>query len=116
MDRMIAPVQASVPSPALTDAWTLGELRVPNRVLLAPLAGIGNWFVRLQAKRYGAGMAVSEMISSHALHHRNRKTCTEMLRIAPRERSAGPVSIQLFGEDPAIMRSAASVVAEAGAD
>ena len=62
----------------------LGPLEVPNRVLLAPLAGIGNWFVRLQAKRYGAGMAVSEMVSSHAIHHRNEKTCNEMLRIHPR--------------------------------
>ncbi|MEA2225665.1 MAG: tRNA-dihydrouridine synthase, partial [Solirubrobacteraceae bacterium] len=34
----------------LTEPWQLGALRVPNRVLLAPLAGIGNWFVRLQAK------------------------------------------------------------------
>jgi nifR3 family TIM-barrel protein len=102
--------------PHLHDSWTLGSLRVPNRVLLAPLAGIGNWFVRLQAKRYGAGMAVSEMVSSHAVHHRNARTCTEMLRIDPRERDGGPVSIQLFGEDPAIMRSAAAAVAAAGAD
>jgi tRNA-dihydrouridine synthase B len=100
----------------LTDAWMLGALRVPNRVMLAPLAGIGNWFVRLQAKRYGAGMAVSEMVSTHAIHHGNRKTCEEMLRIDPRERAAGPVSIQLFGENPAIMRSAAAHVARAGAD
>lgn len=91
-------------------------MRVPNRVLLAPLAGIGNWFVRLQAKRYGAGMAVSEMISSHALHHRNERTCVEMLRIHPSERDGGPVSIQLFGQDPAVMRSAAATVAAAGAD
>jgi tRNA-dihydrouridine synthase B len=100
----------------LTDAWMLGGLRVPNRVLLAPLAGIGNWFVRLQAKRYGAGMAVSEMVSSHAIHHRNSKTCTEMLRIDERERRSGPVAIQLFGEDPDIMRAAAGHVASAGAD
>jgi tRNA-dihydrouridine synthase B len=100
----------------LTDAWMLGELRVPNRVLLAPLAGIGNWFVRLQAKRYGAGMAVSEMISSHAIHHGNAKTCTEMLRIDERERRTGPVAIQLFGEDPQIMHAAAGHVARAGAD
>ena len=88
-------------------------------MLLAPLAGIGNWFVRLQAKRYGAGMVVSEMVSSHAIHHRNERTCGEMLRIDPREREAGaggPVSIQLFGEDPATMRSAAAFVAERGAD
>ncbi len=106
-------------TPALSDSWTLGGLRVPNRVLLAPLAGIGNWFVRLQAKRYGAGMAVSEMVSSHAIYHRNARTINEMLRIDPREREAGvggPTSIQLFGEDPDTMRSAASFVAERGAD
>jgi tRNA-dihydrouridine synthase B len=101
---------------SLTDPWTLGSLRVPNRVMLAPLAGIGNWFVRLQAKRYGAGMAVSEMVSSHAIHYGNEKTCREMLRIDPREREHGPVSIQLFGEDPAMMRSAVAHVAELGAD
>jgi tRNA-dihydrouridine synthase B len=101
---------------SLSDPWQLGSLQVPNRVLLAPLAGIGNWFVRLQAKRYGAGMAVSEMVSSHAIHYGNEKTCVEMLRIDPREREGGPVSIQLFGEDPAMMRSAAEVVAARGAD
>jgi tRNA-dihydrouridine synthase B len=103
-------------SQSLSDPWMLGPLRVPNRVLLAPLAGIGNWFVRLQAKRHGAGMAVSEMVSSHAIHYGNVRTCTEMLRIDPRERAGGPVSIQLFGESPAMMRSAALHVAEAGAD
>jgi tRNA-dihydrouridine synthase len=125
----------------LDESWSLGSLRVPNRVLLAPLAGIGNWFVRLQAKRYGAGMAVSEMVSSHAIYHRNEKTCNEMLRIHPGERTvgtsgirgqaggggsppeiertpapAGIVSIQLFGEDPKVMRAAASRVRDAGAD
>jgi tRNA-dihydrouridine synthase B len=101
---------------ALKEPWMLGSLRVPNRVMLAPLAGIGNWFVRLQAKRYGAGMAVSEMVSSYAIHYGNKKTCSEMLRIDPRERAGGPVAIQLFGEDPAIMRSAAAHVARVGAD
>jgi tRNA-dihydrouridine synthase B len=100
----------------LDEPWTLGTLRVPNRVLLAPLAGIGNWFVRLQAKRHGAGMAVSEMVSTYAIHHGNARTCGEMLRIDPRERAGGPVSIQLFGEDPAVMRSAAAHVARVGAD
>ncbi|HWY17310.1 MAG TPA: tRNA-dihydrouridine synthase [Solirubrobacteraceae bacterium] len=103
----------------LTDPWMLGPLEVPNRVLLAPLAGIGNWFVRLQAARYGAGMTVSEMVSSHAIHYGNERTCVEMLRIHPDERAPGagetrgPVSIQLFGEDPAVMRSAAAHVARA---
>jgi tRNA-dihydrouridine synthase B len=130
--------------PQLTNPWMLGPLEVPNRVLLAPLAGIGNWFVRLQAKRYGAGMAVSEMVSSHAIYHHNERTCKEMLLIHPDERTvgggagnggmgpggvamdgvdaagvggpAGIVSIQLFGEDPDVMRAAAARVREAGAD
>jgi nifR3 family TIM-barrel protein len=102
----------------LRESWQLGPLTVPNRVLLAPLAGIGNWFVRLQAKRYGAGMAVSEMVSTHAVHHRNEKTWRELLRIDPREQGAGrgPTSIQLVGEQPTIMRSAAVQVAALGAD
>jgi tRNA-dihydrouridine synthase B len=74
---------------ALTDSWDLGGLAVPNRVLLAPLAGIGNWFVRLQAKRYGAGMAVSEMVSSFGVHHGNERTSTEMLRVHPDEQARG---------------------------
>ena len=105
-------------APALTDPFDIGPVRIPNRVVLAPLAGIGNWFVRLQAKRYGAGLAVSEMVSSFGVHYGNEKTCVEMLRIHPDERSGdrGPVSIQLFGQDPEIMRSAAATVAERGAD
>jgi tRNA-dihydrouridine synthase B len=101
---------------SLHEPWELGGVRIPNRVVLAPLAGIGNWFVRLQAKRYGAGLAVSEMISSFAIHYGNRKTLDELLVIDEREREGGPVAMQLFGQDPEIMRSAAAAVAEAGAD
>ncbi|MDX6664436.1 MAG: tRNA-dihydrouridine synthase [Solirubrobacteraceae bacterium] len=102
----------------LTDTWRLGPYEIPNRVLLAPLAGIGTWFVRLQARRHGAGMATSEMVSSFAIHHRNEKTMTELLRIHPDEHTSGPpapVAIQLFGQDPDVMRSAAETVAQAGA-
>jgi nifR3 family TIM-barrel protein len=98
---------------SLTDGWRLGGMDIPNRVVLAPLAGIGNWFVRLQAARYGAGLVVSEMVSSFGVHHGNERTCREMLRIHPDEH---PVSVQLFGQDPEVMRSAAGRVAEAGAD
>jgi nifR3 family TIM-barrel protein len=101
---------------ALTDEITIGPLTLRNRVVLAPLAGIGNWFVRLQARRFGAGLVVSEMVSSFGVHHRNERTCGELLRIDPRERAGGPVAIQLFGADPAVMRSAAATVAAAGAD
>lgn len=88
-------------------------MEVSNRILLAPLAGIGNWFVRLQARRHGAGLAVSEMVSSYALFHGNERTRNEMLRIHPDEH---PVSMQLFGPEPEPVRVAAGLVAEAGAD
>lgn len=99
--------------PPLTDPFEIGGVRIANRVLLAPLAGIGNWFVRLQAKRHGAGLAVSEMISSFGLHHRNERTMRELMRIHPDEH---PVSVQLFGHDPEVMRSGAEIAAAAGAD
>jgi tRNA-dihydrouridine synthase B len=98
---------------ALTDLWTLGGRTIENRVVLAPLAGIGNWFVRLQARRYGAGLVVSEMVSSFGLAHGNERTLREFLRIHPDEH---PVSLQLFGHDPDVMREAAAIVADAGAD
>jgi nifR3 family TIM-barrel protein len=97
----------------LTSPFRIGDVEVANRVLLAPLAGIGNWFVRLQARRHGAGLAVSEMVSSIALKHRNRRTVDEMLRIHPDEH---PVSVQLFGPDPDATREAAAMAVAAGAD
>jgi tRNA-dihydrouridine synthase B len=100
-------------SRSLTDPWTLAGHTLPNRLVLAPLAGIGNWFVRLQARRYGAGFVVSEMVSSFGLKHGNERTLREFLRIHPDEH---PVSMQLFGHDADVMREAAAVVAEAGAD
>jgi nifR3 family TIM-barrel protein len=99
--------------PALTEPFEIGGIAIANRVLLAPLAGIGNWFVRLQAKRHGAGLAVSEMVSSFALHYRNERTLRDLMRIHPDEH---PVSIQLFGHDAEVMRSGARIAAEAGAD
>ena len=98
---------------SLHDPWQIGDVTITNRVMLAPLAGIGNWFVRLQAKRFGAGLAVSEMVSSFAIHYGNEKTLNELLRVHPDE---GPLAIQLFGHDPEIMRSAAAQVAAVGAD
>src|SRR2546423_4932183 len=98
---------------SLTDSWSLGGHRLANRLVLAPLAGIGNWFVRLQAKRHGAGLCVSEMVSSFGLKYGDERTHREFLRIDPEEH---PVAIQLFGHDPEVMRIAAGIVAGKGAD
>ena len=102
-----------MPERQLTDPWTLGGVPIANRVVLAPLAGIGNWFVRLQAKRHGAGLVVSEMVSSFGLKYGDERTHREFLRIHPDEH---PVAIQLFGHDPDVMREAAAMVADRGAD
>ena len=98
---------------SLTSTWTLGGREIANRVVLAPLAGIGNWFVRLQAKRHGAGLVVSEMVSSFGLKYGDPRTEREFLRIHPDEH---PISVQLFGHDADVMRVAAGKAAEAGAD
>src|SRR3954470_7633631 len=98
---------------ALTEPFEIGGVPIANRCVLARLPGIGKWFVRLQAKRHGAGLAISEMVSSFALHYRNERTLRELMRIHPDEH---PVSIQLFGHDAEVMRSAAAIAAEAGAD
>ncbi|HVS98985.1 MAG TPA: tRNA-dihydrouridine synthase [Solirubrobacterales bacterium] len=103
----------SATRPELTEPFEIGGVPIANRVLLAPLAGIGNWFVRLQAKRHGAGLAVSEMVSSFALHYRNERTLRELMVVHPDEH---PVSVQLFGHDAEVMRSGARIAAAAGAD
>src|SRR3954453_24007619 len=97
---------------SLATCWTLGSRTLPNRVVLAPLAGIGTWFVRLQGKRYGAGFAVSEMVSRFGLKYGDERTHREFLRIHPDEH---PMADQLFGHDAEVMRIAAHIVAEAGA-
>ena len=98
---------------SLNESWQLGGVPIANRLVLAPLAGIGNWFVRLQAKRHGAGLVVSEMVSSFGLAYGDRRTEREFLRVHPDEH---PVAMQLFGHDPEIMRTAAERTARAGAD
>lgn len=97
----------------LDTPWKLAHLDLPNRVVLAPLADIGNWFVRLQAKRYGAGFTVSQMVSAAGLYHGSEKTVNEYLRIHPDEH---PLAIQLFGNQPDHMERAAAMVAESGAE
>jgi nifR3 family TIM-barrel protein len=97
----------------ITEPFEIGGIRLANRALLAPLAGIGNWFIRMQARRYGAGMAVSEMVSSFGIKYGDKRTLREFLRIHPDEH---PVSIQLFGHDAEVMKIAAEKAREAGAD
>jgi nifR3 family TIM-barrel protein len=92
---------------------SIGPVELADPVILAPMSGVTDMPFRRLAKRYGAGLVVSEMVSSFAVHYRNERTCRELLRIHPDEH---PVSMQLFGHDPDVMASAAEQVAAAGAD
>jgi tRNA-dihydrouridine synthase B len=83
-----------------------------NNVFLAPLAGIGDRSFRVMTKKFGAGLTFTEMTSAHGLANRNRKTL-DLIKISRAER---PTGIQIFGSNPEIMNSAASLCNEYPAD
>jgi nifR3 family TIM-barrel protein len=95
----------------------LGAAEVDPPVVLAPMAGITNSAFRRLCREYGAGLYVSEMITSRALVERDDETM-RMVTFAPEESQPGMVrSIQLYGVDPAVVGEAVRiVVAEDRAD
>jgi len=90
----------------------IGNLHIEPDLVLAPLAGISNLPFRVACRRGGAGMVWSEMISSRALHFRDRRT-KDMGCFHPDEH---PVAAQIFGRDPDEMAEAARFLEERGAD
>lgn len=99
----------------LTSAPTLriGPLALDVPVVLAPMAGITNTAFRRLCREYGAGLYVSEMITSRALVERNDTT----MRLIRHHESETPRSIQLYGVDPATVAEAVRIiVAEDHAD
>jgi len=96
----------------LRESWWIGEVEVPTRLVLAPMAGVSVQAFRRQGRRFGAGLVCSEMVSCAGIEHRNEKTLG-YLRVASDEH---PLAIQIFGSDPAVMGEAARMVAAAGAD
>lgn len=90
----------------------IGRVETDNFTVLAPLAGITNLPMRLLAKKAGCGLVCSEMISANGLVYNSGRT-RQLLDSTPREK---PLSVQIFGADPAIMGDAARIVEAAGAD
>jgi tRNA-dihydrouridine synthase B len=90
----------------------IGNLKLENRFILAPMAGITNLPFRLLIKSLGAGLVYSEMVSSMGLHLSQKKTM-EYLMSVPAEK---PLAVQIFGSEPAIMAMAAQKVVDNGAD
>ena len=85
---------------------TIGQLRLPNNLLLAPMAGITNLPVRLMARECGASLAFTEMVSVNGLVRDGKKTFG-LLASTPEDR---PLGIQLFGDDPALLAEGARLV------
>jgi nifR3 family TIM-barrel protein len=92
---------------------TIGPLELTVPVVLAPMAGITNTAFRRLCREYGAGLYVSEMITSRALVERT----PESMRLIRHHESETPRSIQLYGVDPKTVREAVTMlVAEDRAD
>ncbi|MFM1918069.1 MAG: hypothetical protein RJB01_1584 [Actinomycetota bacterium] len=84
----------------------VGDQVITPPVVLAPMAGITNRAFRRLCREQGAGLYVSEMITSRALVERNATTM-DMVTFAPDE---NPRSVQLYGVDPRVMAEAVRIV------
>jgi len=89
----------------------IGPYQLSNQLVLAPMAGVTDRPFRQLCKQLGAGMAVSEMVSSNSLLWGSEKT----KRRANHEGEADPISVQIMGTDPAMMAEAARHNADNGA-
>ena len=86
----------------------LGNIKLPGPLMLAPIAGFTDSPFRRVARRHGAGLTVTELISAEGIIRHHRKTM-ELARFHEEER---PIAIQLFGNKPDLMAEAAGVVGE----
>lgn len=75
--------------------FEIGNLKIKNRVVLAPMAGISNSAYRTIVKEFGAGLIYAEMVSDKAIAYGNNKTI-DMLYMTDFER---PIAQQIFGTD-----------------
>ncbi|KRL94638.1 tRNA dihydrouridine synthase DusB [Limosilactobacillus equigenerosi] len=73
--------------------WQIGDIKIPNQVVVAPMAGVMNSAFRVICKQFGAGYVVSEMISDRGIMYQNKKT----LKMTNVEEVEHPMGIQIFG-------------------
>lgn len=86
----------------------IGNVKLENPYILAPMAGVTDLPFRLLCKEQGAGLLCMEMVSAKALQYKNKNT-KALLSIHPKEH---PVSLQLFGSDPYIISEMAKQIEE----
>jgi len=86
--------------------WQIGDVTIPNQLVVAPMAGVTNSAFRLICKKFGAGLVVCEMISDRGIMYKNKKTLS-MMNVDPHEH---PMSIQIFGGTKETLVEAAKFV------
>ncbi len=91
-----------------TMEWQIGNVKIKNRVVLAPMAGIGNSSFRRIVKEMGCGLIYAEMVSDKAVFYNNKKTL-DMLKMTDFER---PIAQQIFGNDVESFVAAAKYIEE----
>lgn len=84
----------------------IGNVRLKNNLILAPMASISNIAFRVLCKRYDAGLCYSEMINANALA-RNNKATIRLTKTCSEER---PVALQLFGTKSSVIKKAVSAI------
>ena len=89
----------------------IGPHRLPNKLVVAPMAGVTDRPFRMLCRRFGAGLAVSEMIAANTALATTRKT----LKRADHSGEPAPISVQIAGADPAQMAEAARRIVDYGA-
>ncbi len=110
---MSGPLQTLEASQEVAPAMHIGDIALDIPVVLAPMAGITNTAFRRLCREFGAGLYVSEMITSRALVERTEAS----MRLITHHPSEQPRSIQLYGVDPATIGEAVTMlVAEDRAD
>jgi len=92
--------------------FRIGNVRIEDRSVLAPMAGITNRAFRKVVKMHGAGLVYSEMVSAAGLCHEDKKSF-EYIKIDDEEH---PISVQIFGSNVDEMSRAAQIVEKAGCD
>ena len=86
----------------------IGNVRLENPYILAPMAGVTDLPFRLLCKEMGAGLIYMEMVSAKAISFHNKNT-EKLMEIEEQER---PVSMQLFGSDPDLIAEMAAQIEE----
>lgn len=89
----------------------IGKVEIPNRIVLAPMAGVTDKAFRLIAREFGCGLLYTEMISAKALTYCNART-KALLDLSG---ETGPIAVQLFGSEPEVMAEGAQIAEREGA-